>query len=247
MNEPDLVRALEERCFNAWPALATALADGWVLRLSDGHTRRANSASALSPSGIAPERIVETVETLFRARGLKPLFRLTCLADPAVERLLAVRGWREEEPSFGMVADVDGRFAPYHDVRIETALTEGWIDGAMAAYGKGEAGAAALRRMLPLIAPAHAYATVVAGGEAVGWGLAVADRGYVGLYDLVVSEAARGRGAGTRMASALIAWGAAQGAGRAYLQVREPNEGARALYRRLGFRDAYRYTHRVLD
>ena len=247
MNDADLVRALEERCFNAWPALSTVLADGWVLRLSAGHTRRANSASALGPSTIAPERIVETVETLFRARGLKPLFRLTCLADPAVERLLVARGWREEEPSFGMIADVDGRFAPAADVRIETELTGGWIDGAMAAYGKGEAGAAALRRTLPLIAPAHAYATVIERGEPVGWGLAVADRGYVGLYDLVVSEAARGRGAGTRMVSALIAWGAAQGARRAYLQVREPNEGARALYRRLCFRDAYRYTHRLLD
>ena len=162
MNEPDLVRALEERCFNAWPALATALADGWVLRLSDGHTRRANSASALSPSGIAPERIVETVETLFRARGLKPLFRLTCLADPAVERLLAARGWREEEPSFGMVADVDGRFAPYHDVRIETALTEGWIDGAMAAYGKGEVWKITPDRQACVIATGLSQTTAVA-------------------------------------------------------------------------------------
>ena len=43
----------------------------------------------------------------------------------------------------------------------------------------------------------------------------------------------------------LMAWGRAQGAARAYLQVREENEVARALYRSLGFSDAYRYTHRV--
>lgn len=247
MDDPDLVRALEERCFNGWPALSTALVDGWVVRLSDGHTRRANSASALTPSRIAPEALVETVEALFSARGLAPLFRLTPLADPAVERLLARRGWREEEPSVGMVADAASAAGGAHEaVRLSAALEPDWIDAAMAAYGKGPAAAASLRRMLPLIAPAHVYATVRLEGVAVGWGLAVADRGYVGLYDLVVAEAARGRGAGSRMIAALLGWGRAQGARRAYLQVREPNVGARALYRRHGFRDAYRYTHRLL-
>jgi ribosomal protein S18 acetylase RimI-like enzyme len=43
----------------------------------------------------------------------------------------------------------------------------------------------------------------------------------------------------------LMSWGRQQGAERAYLQVREENEVARALYRSLGFSDAYRYTHRV--
>ena len=37
-----------------------------------------------------------------------------------------------------------------------------------------------------------------------------------------------------------------EGAQTAYLQVREENEVARALYASLGFRDAYRYTHRVM-
>lgn len=243
MNDPAEVRLLEELCFNAWPALATVLVEGWVVRLSDGHTRRANSASALYPSTIDPEKLVGAVEALFAARGLAPLFRLTPLADPAVEALLRGRGWREEDPSVGMVADLDAvPAAPAPGVRLSRRLEPDWIDGAMAAYGMGARGAASLARMLPNIAPAHVYATVEEGGVALGWGLAVAERGHVGLYDLVIAEAARGRGLGGRMIGALLGWAGAQGARRAYLQVRETNGRARALYRRLGFRDAYRYT-----
>lgn len=243
MNDPTETRILEERCFNAWPALSTVLIDGWVVRLSDGHTRRANSASALWPSTIAPEALVGEVEALFAARGLAPLFRLTPLADPRVGALLAARGWREEDPSLGMVAGLDeAPSAPAPGVHLSPRLDAAWIDGAMAAYGMGAAGAASLRRMLPNIAPAHVYARVAHGGVDVGFGLAVAERGHVGLYDLVVAEGARGRGHGAAMVAALIGWGRARGATRAYLQVRETNDGARALYRRLRFREAYRYT-----
>jgi ribosomal protein S18 acetylase RimI-like enzyme len=43
-----------------------------------------------------------------------------------------------------------------------------------------------------------------------------------------------------------MAWGRDEGAHSAYLQVREDNEVARALYESLGFESAYRYSHRVM-
>jgi len=42
------VRGLEERAFNAWPALQTVLVDGWAFRWANGYTKRANSANALA-------------------------------------------------------------------------------------------------------------------------------------------------------------------------------------------------------
>src|ERR1700761_4146798 len=98
----DLVRALEERGFNSWPALRTMLVDGWVVRLSDGHTRRANSASPLFPSRLAPDALIAAIEPLFQAASLRPVFRITPLADPGVERRLIENGWRDDDPSLGM-------------------------------------------------------------------------------------------------------------------------------------------------
>jgi N-acetylglutamate synthase len=237
-----LVRAVEERSFNSWPALRTALVDGWVVRLSDGHTRRANSASPYTLSQLSPDALIDVVEPMFAAAGVRPIFRLTPLAGSAVEGRLIARGWSDEDPSLAMVAN-DPVGATDTSVRFESKPTEAWIAGAMAAYGHGEKGARALRRLLPLIAWPVAYATLAEAGEPLAFGLAVAERGMVGLHDIVVAPAARGRGLGRRLVAALHDWGQKEGADRAYLFVREQNQPAQALYRALGYATLYRYAN----
>jgi N-acetylglutamate synthase len=246
MKDPDLdlVRAIEERGFNSWPALRTALVDGWVVRLSDGHTRRANSASPYFASRLGPDALIEIIEPLFKEAGLRPVFRITPLADPAFEKCLVARGWRDDDPSLGMYA-VKPFGAADPSVHFQPRASDDWINGAMAAYGFGEKGAAALRRTLPLITLPVAYATLVEEGEALAFGLAVAERGMVGFHDIVVAPKARGKGLGRRLVAALIDWGRRQGATSAYLLVREANAPARALYRSLGFVEVYRYANMV--
>jgi GNAT superfamily N-acetyltransferase len=80
---------------------------------------------------------------------------------------------------------------------------------------------------------------------AVAYGLAVAERGMVGLFDLVTVPDKRRQGYGRRLMSALLQWGKTQGATTAYLQVTTVNHPAIALYEALGFREAYRYHYRV--
>ena len=240
----DLVRAIEERGFNSWPALRTALVDGWIVRLSDGHTRRANSASPLWPSRLPPKALIAAIEPLFRQAVLRPVFRITPLADPAVERRLVAAGWRDDDPSLGMFAG-DPLGAADPAVIFESQASEAWIAAAMEAYGHGEPGAAALRRLLPLIAVPAVFATLIEAGEPLAFGLAAAERGMVGFHDIVVAPKARGRGLGRRLVGALIDWGRRRGAPQAYLLVREGNRPARALYRSLGFVEAYRYANMV--
>jgi ribosomal protein S18 acetylase RimI-like enzyme len=238
----DLVRAMEERGFNSWPALRSLIVDGWVVRLSDGHTRRANSASPFSISRLAPDALIDVIEPLFRGVGLRPVFRITPLADPAVEKRLIARGWRDDDPSLGLFArEAAGAADPA--VQLAPDASQAWTAGAMAAYGYGEKGVTALSRMLPLIAMPAAFATLIENGEPLAFGLAVAERGMVGFHDIVVAPKGRGRGLGRRLVDALIDWGRRQGATSAYLLVREGNQPARALYRSLGFVDVYRYAN----
>ena len=83
------------------------------------------------------------------------------------------------------------------------------------------------------------------GGEVVGFGLAVVERGCVGLYDIVIAPAMRGRGLGRALVCGLLHWGRTQGAQWAELQVRTPNRVARGLYESLGFQALYGYHYRL--
>jgi ribosomal protein S18 acetylase RimI-like enzyme len=117
---------------------------------------------------------------------------------------------------------------------------------AAASYGGDKADDATLMQIVSRIRPQAAFATLNLDDKPVAWGLGVVERGYVGLYDIVVAPDLRGIGLGRRVVSSLMAWGCHEGAHSAYLQVREENDVALSLYKTLGFETAYRYTHRVM-
>ena len=56
MNSSDLVVALEEAALNGLPALQTEFYDGWIVRMSEGYSRRANCVVPLYGSTIPPRR-----------------------------------------------------------------------------------------------------------------------------------------------------------------------------------------------
>jgi ribosomal protein S18 acetylase RimI-like enzyme len=99
--------------------------------------------------------------------------------------------------------------------------------------------------MLESIVPPRAFASLHQDGRPVALGLAVAERGYVGLSSIVTAVDARNQGVGRRMVGHLLAWGQQQGAQTAYLAVMLDNAPALRLYTRFGFREAYRYWYRV--
>ena len=73
-------------------------------------------------------------------------------------------------------------------------------------------------------------------GELVGSGRAAVDGDWLGVHDVAVEPAHRGRGHGTALMAALLEWGAERGATTVWLHVEVGNEAALALYDRLGFR-----------
>ena len=88
-----LVRALEERAFNAWPAHQTVLHRGWVFRLSGGYTKRANSVNALVP-GAPFDGVREAAAALYARHGLPAVFRISPLAPAEADQELADSGYR---------------------------------------------------------------------------------------------------------------------------------------------------------
>ncbi len=239
------IGTIEERALNAWPALATVMMDGWVLRLSRGYTKRANSLNALHPSG-ALGQLLPQAEAVFAAAGLRAVVRLSPLVPDGTDDMLAGRGYVAADPTTVMIADI-GRCA--HDIDIDVDIAAGldadWAAGFAGANDVPGRHRDTHDRMLGNLALPAAFATLRRDGRPIAYGLAVAERGLVGLFDIVTLPGARRQGAGRRLVQALMAWGRAQGAAQAYLQVVDANAPARALYAGLGFQPAYAYHYRL--
>jgi len=92
------VRALEERSFNAWPALQTVLFNGWLFRLAGGYTKRANSVNATDPAA-SFEGVRDAAEAFYKRHRVSAVFRLSPLASPEADEELADAGYAFFDPT----------------------------------------------------------------------------------------------------------------------------------------------------
>lgn len=243
--DPETIRALEQRAFNAWPARQSVLQGGWVFRLSGGFTKRANSVNAIE-AGASFSGVRAAAEALYARHGLPPVFRMSPLAHADADPELADAGYTHFDPSLVMAAAGLDAAQAHAGVQIDATPSATWLDGFAAANGVRAQYHAIHHGMVHAIALPCAFASLRDGsGRTIGFGLAVLERGSMGLYDIVVDPELRGQGHGRTLVRALLHWGREAGAVSAYLQVRAVNEVARRLYAGLGFGEVYQYHYRI--
>jgi ribosomal protein S18 acetylase RimI-like enzyme len=241
----DDIRDLEERALNAWPALQTVVIGGWLVRFSEGYTKRANSACTLGSPAAPLSEVGAAIEAMYERHGQKPIFRLSALARDDDAEWLAKRGYGVLEPTAIMTKSLGAAIPVDPDVVMTDAPSEAWLAGFSEGNRYGPAVRPTLEKMLAAIRPQALFATLNDDGRACGYGLAVVERGRVGLFDILVEERVRGRGLGRRLVQAMLGAGARAGAKGAYLQVLEANEVAIGLYGSLGFAKRYGYAYQV--
>ena len=239
---------------NAWPAFHSVVVGDWALRVGGGYTKRANSANALGGSRGSPgnadeasklefREVIAKAERFYAANSQPTIFRITPLADPEANSLLAAAGYDFLDSCTVMIAPLDdARASP--EIQIDLQASSAWLDRAAEAKGVDPVSRAAHDHIIRSIRPAAAFATAFLAGDAAGFGLAVLDGGAIGLFEIAVRSEFRGRGIGRDLTRALMAWGRSQGAAAAYLQVLDGNLLAIKLYESLGFRAAYGYHYR---
>jgi len=239
------ILSLEQRSLRAWPALQTVSKSGWVQRLSGGYTKRANSINALEPEVEFTQDLKSALEAAYIERGLPPVWRLTPLAPAAADTGLAAAGYRRIDESLVQVAALDDRFTLDPEVRFAHRPSAAWLAGFAELSPVAPAHRETMERMLTSIAAPVGFASVEEAGQPIAFALAVAEDGFVGLFDVLVAPQARRRGLARRLTQSVGAWGRAQGARHAYLQVVATNTAALPLYTDLGFRTVYSYAYRV--
>lgn len=238
---------LEELSLNAWPAIRQIHYDNWVLRLSAGHTRRANSVNILGPSSIPVEEKVDHCEHVYAREGLPAIFKFAGTpATAELDRLLDTRGYQSDGKTLVLTRNLDGLDPiPRTGFRSEPELSETWCDLAIEMTGVTGDRAPYLRSILANIAPMRCFGSIWDGAQPAAIGLAVVERGWVGLFDIVTAPKFRRQGHGTALVRNLLGWSKDAGAGNAYLQVFHENNAAIRLYDHLGFHYSYQYWYRI--
>ncbi len=232
----------------AWPAAQQLLFDGWVARLSDGYTKRANSALLLYPQAeSASDETLARIERLYQSQGLPVIFRLLSFTTPAdLDSRLEAEGYLPADPTLVMSAAIDS-----DTIEPERSVQELDLEIGIDAHAR--------MNDLPVeILPGHrAILERIPGGlgfyglyeqdDLVACGLSVVDGQLVGLFDIVTDPAHRRKGYAARLVRGMLANASEQGATGGYLQVISKNAPAVALYESLGFAESYRYGYRILD
>ena len=238
----ELVEAIEEVAFRAWPPSETETYDGWLLRYAGGFSRRANSVYPAGESTVPLEEKLRSCRDWFAERGLGLVVRQTPATEGGLDDLLETLGFARECPTHVMVARLEA--AGEGDGNVHASLTEEWLVAAEGLMGIGLEMRRPWREILSRIAPATGFGEIRRDGRIVAVGLGVADGDWLGLFEITVDPEHRKQGLGHRLTESLLGWGRERGAVRSYLQVVADNAPALALYDRLGFTRAYTYWYR---
>ncbi|MFI0237302.1 GNAT family N-acetyltransferase [Streptomyces sp. NPDC016845] len=227
----------------AWRPIESERLGEWELRAAQGFTRRANSVLPVGDPGVPLDDALDRVRDWYAARDL-PAYAQTATGAAGAQEMLCAelerRGWVREVSAEMRIASLapigDGREGP--PVVLSREPDEAWLGR----YQRKGATEVAFRVLCA--GPSVWFATVPGDGEVpAAIGRCVVDGRWAGFAAVEVDPARRRQGLGSAVMTALARRALDEGASAAWLQVEADNEGARALYDRLGFATHHAYHH----
>ncbi|MCL1820073.1 MAG: GNAT family N-acetyltransferase [Oscillospiraceae bacterium] len=243
-----MIRLYEELSLNALPSLQTQFYDGWVLRFTNGYsyTNRANSVNLLYPSALDAQEKIAECEKRYFAQGLPAVFKITDGTDIEIDKRLDQAGYTILNPTYIMTAELKA-FQNISDNCILTShINNKWLDAyfSLSKY-TDEMKISIAKQIFNNIKQEVLCGLIIKNGVTVACGMCVIERGYAGLFNIVVDESQRGNGYGTEICKSLLSEAKNLGAHTTYLQVMRENRTAINLYTKLGFNTLYSYWYRI--
>lgn len=215
----------------------------WLLPFDAGTIGRSHSAVPLRHDRCDPADL-DDIEARYRARGLRPSFRLADVAPlEPLRDALRRRGYRERQATLVQSATCEAmrRASDAPPAQVEPRPDAAWsatfsgegFDPVDAAHRVGAFGRA----------PGAVFASVRENGQAPAVGVAALSHGWAGVHGMRTALPRRGEGLARRVLAGLAGAALDKGVTQAFLQVQEDNVAARALYRRAGFATLWRYAY----
>lgn len=229
----------------AWRPVESERLGDWELRAASGFTRRANSVLPLGDPGRPLDEALTYVRQWYAARHLPPYVQTATGAEGTQELLCAeleARGWKREvsaELHIGALAPVADLDVDVSRVDLSRSCDQAWLRR----YGRAGELAPHVAKVLAS-GPSVWFASVPGSGDSTAAiGRCVVDGRWAGFMAVEVDPEHRRQGLATAVMTALARQALSDGASAAWLQVEDGNDGARALYGRMGFAAHHAYHH----
>lgn len=245
-----LMSRVEDAGLNASAPPQQRWLDGWLVRYLPGKARRARCINAVAHGRIPLSDKLAMAAEVYRDAGLPMIFRLTRFTQPpALDAELAKLGFSLVDTTRVMVCAAlpSGPKRPLppgtHWATLQSAAFAEAV-GALRSSPPEHRASHALRLQHSPV-PYQGYAIRSdTDGTVLACGQFAREADLVGLYDVFTLESARGQGLASLLCEHMLSVSASNGAKIGYLQVDSENKPALAVYRRLGFAEAYSYHYR---
>lgn len=238
MTADPLAWRVERACAAAYPPRQAAQIGDWAVALSDGGSRRSNSASAILPGAALDAATLTAIRDHFSTARQPAIVRVTDLT-PDIDDLLDRNGFAPRE---GETRTLLRHVAPHaRTAPAGIVLTDAPDPVWLATRRRLPPSAEDPAQVAARIAPPTGYAR--RGDVAIGY---AALHGDIAVIEAIATDpAAHRKGHARAIVTGLIDWAARAGASHLTLQVEATNVPARALYAQAGFTaDLYGYHYR---
>jgi hypothetical protein len=242
-------KIIEELNLNNWQPLSTLLYDGWVLRFSNGYTKRANSINPIHYSTYDLNEKIEECEKIYSNKDLLTTFKITPFVKPEnLDDILEEKDYFLIDSTSVQTMDLERIIEPtLHSVKLDANINVEWINHFCRLNNVEEKNKNTMVQMLSNIVTKKCFISLYYQGDVIACGLGVIEREYIGLYDIVTDSNFRNRGFGEQLILNLLKWGKENGAKYSYLAVLLKNDTALRLYSKIGYSEIYKYWYRVKE
>lgn len=240
----------QELAHNAWVAKDNVLFKGWILRFSEGVTRRANSVLTLRYLGNDVESDVKNVEELYTSRNLPTIFQIADHFEPKrLVEVLESQSYEKQGETVVMTKSIKKR----HEKELNTPLQyttelevqDDWFHSFAKLSLSSSEKVLGLKKIIGRITLGKIICYAKEGTDTLGTVLGIIDGDSIGIYNLIVHPERRRESIGENIMLKIVNWSMKNNIHTMYLAVEKENEGAIALYTKLGFKEKFGYRYFV--
>jgi GNAT superfamily N-acetyltransferase len=239
--------SIEELTMNAWPSIQTMFFDGWILRMANGYTKRANSIKPMYSFDKNADEKIKHCEEIYGKNNLPTIFKIIeCKEHEKLDKILENSCYEKVDLTSVQISnDIKQKTSQNNGIITDIGFSDDWKKCFYECNGINDKDLkTTIEAMLNNIKVDKITVYKRENGIFLGCGYGVIENGFVGLFDIIVKTENRGKGYGEEIVKTILKEANEKGIEKAYLAVVDNNTIAKKLYEKLGFKEVYKYWYR---